>query len=79
MLKSDVDLGSTRLGKKRVFFAAAPGRRRITAERLDEGGIDALREAKVIAGLLPACFYLGVLTRVREELFDEIFPLFRTP
>jgi imidazolonepropionase len=46
----------------------------VTAEHLehiDEGGIEALRDASVIAGLLPGCsFYLGVAPAPARKLID---------
>jgi imidazolonepropionase len=41
-------------------------------ERIDEGGIAALKEGGVIAGLLPACsFYLGVAQAPARRLLDS--------
>jgi imidazolonepropionase len=41
-------------------------------ERIDEGGIAALQEKGVIAGLLPACsFYLGVAQAPARRLLDS--------
>jgi imidazolonepropionase len=51
----------------------------VTAEHLehvDEGGIDALREASVIAGILPGCsFYLGVPPAPVRRLMDAGIPI----
>jgi imidazolonepropionase len=51
----------------------------ITAEHLehiDDSGIAALKEASVIAGLLPACsFYLGVPQAPARRLLDEGIPV----
>ena len=45
-------------------------------ERIDEGGIAAIREAGVIAGLLPGCsFYLGVPQAPGRRLLDEGVPV----
>jgi imidazolonepropionase len=41
-------------------------------ERIDEGGIEAMKEAGVIAGLLPGCsFYLGVPQAPARKLLDS--------
>jgi imidazolonepropionase len=51
----------------------------ITAEHLehiDEGGIEALRDASVIAGVLPGCsFYLGVPAAPARKLLDAGVPV----
>jgi imidazolonepropionase len=45
-------------------------------ERIDEGGIAALRSAGVIAGLLPGCsFYLGVAQAPARRLLDSGVPV----
>jgi imidazolonepropionase len=45
-------------------------------ERIDEGGIAALREGGVIAGLLPGCsFYLGVAQAPARKLLDASVPV----
>jgi imidazolonepropionase len=45
-------------------------------ERIDEGGIEALRSAGVIAGLLPGCsFYLGVAQAPARRLLDSGVPV----
>jgi imidazolonepropionase len=45
-------------------------------ERIDEGGIAALRSAGVIAGLLPGCsFYLGVPQAPARRLLDSGVPV----
>lgn len=45
-------------------------------ERIDEGGIAAMREAGVIAGLLPGCsFYLGVAQAPARRLLDSGVPV----
>ena len=65
----------TQMGASRL--AAEVGA--ITAEHLehiDEGGIAALKEASVIAGLLPGCsFYLGVPQAPARRLLDEGIPV----
>jgi imidazolonepropionase len=41
-------------------------------EKIDEGGIEAMKEASVIAGLLPGCsFYLGVAQAPARKLLDS--------
>jgi imidazolonepropionase len=51
----------------------------VTAEHLehiDDGGIEALREASVIAGILPGCsFYLGVPAAPARKLLDAGIPV----
>ncbi len=45
-------------------------------ERIDEGGIEALQKAGVIAGLLPGCsFYLGVAQAPARRLLDSGVPV----
>jgi imidazolonepropionase len=45
-------------------------------ERIDEGGIAAMKEAGVIAGLLPGCsFYLGVPQAPARRLLDSGVPV----
>jgi imidazolonepropionase len=45
-------------------------------ERIDEGGIEALRSARIIAGLLPGCsFYLGVAQAPARRLLDAGVPV----
>jgi imidazolonepropionase len=45
-------------------------------EHVDEGGIEALREASVIAGILPGCsFYLGVPLAPVRRLMDAGIPI----
>jgi imidazolonepropionase len=45
-------------------------------EHLDEGGARALRDAKVIAGLLPGCsFYLGVAQAPARRILQEGIPI----
>jgi imidazolonepropionase len=45
-------------------------------ERIDEGGIEAMKEAGVIAGLLPGCsFYLGVPQAPARRLLDSGVPV----